>query len=157
MAVFFIAVTGKQPRGRTSAPRDPRGESNAAAPQSDPAGPGTSTRGDNEGAALPLFQDSATTTIVADSHKKSSGTDSGSGNSNSSGNGSDGVGASGLRHDRREDTKRRRNERRAAPYGAGGGPRRGRNGASSSAAGARSRRAGPTAGETQVMMSLWGL
>eukprot|EP00752_Nemacystus_decipiens_P011323 g10062.t1 len=73
-------------------------------------------------------------------------------------NGSSGT--SRARHQRREDTRRRRHDRRATPYDGGGGGfggRRGRGEDPSSELGAGGRRTGPTTGETQVLMSLWGL
>lgn len=138
LAVYWSSVacyniTGNHPSDRAAARSDPPAVPSGTAPKSDPAGALRSTTSDNE---------------------KSS-----TGSSSSDGDGGGGV-TSGLRHHRREDTRRRRNERRATPYGgvgAVGGGRRGRGVAPSSAVGTRSRRAGPTTGETQVMMSLWGL
>ncbi|CAN0049506.1 unnamed protein product [Pylaiella littoralis] len=129
------AEPGNHPSDRAAARSDPPAVSSGTAPKSDPAGALRSTTSDNE--------------------------NSSTGSSSSDGDGGGGGGVtSGLRHHRREDTRRRRNERRATPYGgvgAVGGGRRGRGVAPSSAVGTRSRRAGPTTGETQVMMSLWGL
>lgn len=58
---------------------------------------------------------------------------------------------------RRQDVRGRRNDRRASPYDTrrqGGG---GRSGAHQGGTRNRGRREGPSAGETQVLMSLWGL
>ncbi|CAM9205650.1 unnamed protein product [Scytosiphon promiscuus] len=79
-----------------------------------------------------------------------------------SGGSSSGSAASGARCQRREDTRRKRNDRRASPYatpagrrGRGAGRPSGRDGGAGGAT--RDRRQGPTPGETQVLMSLWGL
>ncbi|CAM9559162.1 unnamed protein product [Hapterophycus canaliculatus] len=110
------------------------------------------TTSDNEGAGPSLGAQSSQQNLNIASAKRSSRSSSSSSST-----------ASSARCHRREETIRRRNERRASPYASAAAARRGRGtGGSSGRNGGRggstqSQRSGPTPGETQVLMSLWGL
>lgn len=78
-----------------------------------------------------------------------------------SGSSSSSSAISGARFQRRGDVRRRRSDRRASPYAtaaAAGGRRGGSSGRGGGEGRAtQGRRTAPTPGETQVLMSLWGL